>query len=255
MRILSVPHNDLKKLQQKLLTEIFYKVRLPNYLHGGILKKSIITNARSHINQQWVINFDIKSFFPSIRISKIEKAIQKHFPIEWCNAIVRLITHNHCLPQGAPTSPFVSNLIFLDHDRAIFNFCRENHLNYTRYFDDITVSGKHATKFVVPISKIIEQSGLKINKDKLLVQPRQTAQYVTGLIVNKRLTAPPGMIQEIIDFIDVFTISGMQAFATAFPIKELDSLRGKISFINQTDKKLSIELGNKLDRILKEIDF
>lgn len=251
-RTLSIPRNDLKELQKQLLEKVFYKISLPKYLNGGIPGRSIFKNARNHVNKPWVVNFDIINFFDSIHLTHISKALSKYFPEDSCKILARLVTHNYCLPQGAPTSPFISNLTFLDADAAIFDFCQKNHLQYTRYFDDISISGKNANKFVPKITKIIQRFGFKINKGKTFIQSKHSPQYVTGLQVNKKVSLPIDKINEIQTKIAEMEVHGFGAlFEQNTPIfKEIDSLRGRINFLKQVDSSLGLLLENNFNRIL-----
>lgn len=256
-RSISIPYSELKFIQEKILKEIFYNlIKFPKYIHGGIPGKSIITNAQPHINKQYVINFDIKNFFPSIRIPKLRDLLC-YFIVDrdFVEILIRLTTHNFCLPQGAPTSPLLSNLPFLDFDKDIQHLCNKNHLSYTRYFDDITISGKHANKFVNKVIKIIEQSGFQVNYKKINIQLRSISQYVTGIIVNKKLMMPQEEFINIQNQLDQLDKYGITSIKTDNVFKELDILNGKIAFLQQVNQKVGSRWRNKFNNIKMKINL
>lgn len=250
-RNISIPDTSLKLIQEKILNELLYKnIYLLPCLHGGIPQKSIITNAYPHINKQVVVNIDIKNFFPSIHITKIGKNFEKFFnDQDLIKILTRLTTHNYCLPQGSPTSPFISNLPLIDCDNFIFDFCNKNHLIYTRYFDDITISGKHANKFLNRIIKIINQSGFQISHKKTKIQSRILPQYVTGLIVNKKLSIPPEDIKHIQYRLEILDQKGLGIFDNGEIIKEIDIVNGKIAFLQQVQPDIGRKFREKFNNL------
>lgn len=255
-RKLWIPQNDLKQAQRNLIATVFNEIELPSYLHGGISGRSIITNARSHLHKQWVVSVDLKDYFPSIHRTKLERVLERYFPVDVLNIIIRLVTHCHCLPQGAPTSPFLCNLVFLDHDKDIFSLCTKNHLTYTRYFDDITISGKHANKFLSRILEIIRQSGFRVKTEKLQKKSRKDLQMVTGLVVNgSKLELSPHTIVEVQEAVTKVAKYGFLAFKTDFPMGEVYSLQGKIAFIRKFNGRLGNQMKQKLEGALRAIDF
>lgn len=231
LRLINPPLLKLKILQEKILHKVLYKnIELPFYLHGGIPGKSIISNARQHTGKQCVVCIDIKNFFPSIRITRLKKSLGRFFENDFVDFIVRVTTHNYSLPQGAPTSPFLSNLPFLDCDRSLYNLAKANRLSYSRYFDDITFSGKMAQRVIEKSYKIILQNGFKPNKNKTKIQKGET-QCVTGICVARknRLQPTPDFFNEVKKEIEELE-HGIVG-ETDFIPKKFSSLRGKIAFM------------------------
>jgi len=148
-RVLFVPALELKKVQRKILNNIL-NFKFPFYTHGGISGRSIITNARMHLSQKWVMCLDIKDFFPSIHYKKI----YKNFILLNCSSrvsklLTHLTTYKYQLPQGTPTSPAIANIILYNLDKRIFGLCRMKNLKYSRYFDDIAISGSSNPKSIL----------------------------------------------------------------------------------------------------------
>lgn len=151
-RIISAPTEKLKRIQKKLADEL-YNMHI-EYLHNNNIKsiishgfeknKSIITNANVHRRNKYLLNMDILDFFPSFNFGRVqgyfEKSREFMFSKEVSTVIAQLVCFNGKLPQGAPTSPLIANLIFNIVDMQILPIAKKYKLNYTRYADDMSFS-------------------------------------------------------------------------------------------------------------------
>ena len=195
-RWISAPQKELKNIHNNLLHKIFYKTSVHNCAHGFVPQRSIVTNARAHLQQKWVANFDIHSFFPSTKKHTVLKTIIRHFPFSepMSTLLTELVTRKGELPQGAPTSPHLANLVMWDADTLLEEFAQQHELTYTRYADDLTFSGSIIPKSIhSAIRTILAPFGymLAYNKSKILGQHKR--QMVTGLVVNEKLNLPRPM--------------------------------------------------------------
>lgn len=141
VRLITAPDRRLKMLQQKLLPLLdqLYRVRSP--VHGFVPNRSVKTNAESHRSRRFVINLDLKDFFPSItenRIQGLLSALGLNYRV--AEIIARLSCFGSRLPQGAPTSPTLSNMICYRLDTDLMQVAKGARAIYTRYADDITFS-------------------------------------------------------------------------------------------------------------------
>jgi retron-type reverse transcriptase len=211
-RIINSPNQELKEIQRWVYSHILEQVALPDCIHGFRKKHGIKTNANHHLGKKYVSCLDIKDFFPSITKEQVYKMFQeidvnydllelvseidnykdclpfteltKYRYIEMLSAIC---TFKDSLPQGAPTSPVISNIIFSKIDREIIKICNDSNITYTRYADDITFSGnnkRELLKSVNHIKSIINASDFKINPKKTRMMNGQRATIVTGLRLN-----------------------------------------------------------------------
>lgn len=189
-RKIDAPSKNMKLVQRWILDNILYKLDPGEYAHGFIPKKSIATNASVHVGQDLVLGIDLKDFFPSITLSRVIGLFRSvGYSEEISHALGELCTFNWRLPQGAPTSPMISNLIAWNMDMKLSNFCNKNGLKYSRYADDITISGgRHLPKYKTLIFRKIENEGFSINMDKVRLHDRGSSQRVTGLVVNDKIT-------------------------------------------------------------------
>jgi retron-type reverse transcriptase len=190
IRTIDAPSKKMKLVQRWILDNILYKLNPGEYAHGFIPKKSIVTNASVHVGQNLVLGIDLKDFFPSITLSRVIGLFRSiGYTEEVSHVLGELCTFNWRLPQGAPTSPMISNLIAWNMDLKLSKFCQKRNLNYSRYADDITISGgKDLPRYKTLIFHKIEDEGFKINWDKVRLHDRGSSQRVTGLVVNEKVT-------------------------------------------------------------------
>lgn len=212
-RTISAPLRGLKNMQRKvadLLSEPYLPKRC---VHGFVSKRGIITNASVHTGKRFVINMDLKDFFPSIHIGRIIGALtgspfdlQKEVAV----TLAQICTFQGVLPQGAPSSPILSNIICRSLDNALLSLAKECRADYTRYADDITIStnlhhipeqlGKIVSDTFVPsvrLRKIIEDAGFVLNEEKTRYSSAQGRECVTGLVVNEKVNVPRFYIRRV----------------------------------------------------------
>lgn len=202
-RILLVPDKRLKFLQRKLL-EILEPQYTPRAaVHGFVKAKSAISNANAHQARPYLLNLDLENFFGSItpnRVGGMLRAIG--IPPDVAQTICAICTANNQLPQGAPTSPLLANMVCFRLDRELTTFAKVHRLRYTRYADDISFSSyvKPTALFAedlavsgrVPLEKLstdiralIGGNSFAINPGKTWFSDSKARKEVTGLIVNE----------------------------------------------------------------------
>lgn len=189
-RRIDAPSKKLKNVQRWILDNILYKLDAGDFAHGFVPNKSIVTNASIHVGQELVLGIDIKDFFPRITLNKVEELFNRiGYNRDIAHDLGELCTFNYVLPQGAPTSPMISNLIARSMDDKLSKFCEEKNFNYSRYADDITISGrKNLPRHKSLIFSMIKEEGFSINKEKVRISGRGSSQRVTGLVVNDKVT-------------------------------------------------------------------
>ncbi|CAG0996298.1 MAG: retron St85 family RNA-directed DNA polymerase [Candidatus Methanoperedens sp.] len=189
-REINASSKKLKIIQKWILNNILYKLDSSDYVYGFIPGKTIYSNAQIHVNHDLVLGIDIKDFFPSIKFGSIYhifKSAGYSNKIAWTFA--DLCTYHWKLPQGAPTSPMLSNLAGKRLDMRIAKYCNRRHFTYSRYADDITISGSYKLPMhKEKIIKIIEGNGFTVNKKKTRLFSKGSRQKVTGLVVNDKVS-------------------------------------------------------------------
>jgi RNA-directed DNA polymerase len=196
VRILNAPNDSLKKLQRKIHYSFLKSLKPHSSCRGFAQGQSIVTNALPHVGQAVVINLDLKDFFNTVTDKKVYNFFRA---IGWGRSASKVLTNICCyqgtLPQGAPTSPALSNLVNYRFDVRLSNLVKKFGGIYTRYADDITLSfPKFDTKHKIIlkyVSQIIRSEGFQIQKKKRIrIQRSHQRQTVTGLIVNQKVNLP-----------------------------------------------------------------
>jgi RNA-directed DNA polymerase len=216
-RIISAPNSTLKEYQKRICVLLDSIYRPKPSVHGFLKNRSIATNAIQHVNSRFVLNLDLQNFFPSITFPRV-RGLLMNKPYNFTDAVATLIaqmvTNKNGLPQGAPSSPVISNLICSKLDSQLQNLAKKNRCIYTRYADDITFSSRRL-KFpeeiarLIPSGKyptvelgreivdIIETNGFLVNYKKTRMRSLNNRQVVTGLTVNKILNVNKKLIRQI----------------------------------------------------------
>ena len=156
--------------------------------HGFVPHRSILTHASHHRKKRWVVTLDIRAFFPSVNDDMV-RAIARELPIpsEDVDLFVSLTTRNNHLPQGAPTSPTLGNLVLRNLDNELCEVVRGTGWFYTRYADDLTFSGFGNPKLMLTAKRLIEKSGFSVSQEKCRIRGKNQRQMVTGIVVNNKL--------------------------------------------------------------------
>lgn len=214
-RSILAPKTSLKIIQQKL-NQVLKSVYQPKpSTHGFVVEKSIVTNAKQHLRQRYVLNLDLKDFFPSINFGRV-RGLLRSPPYSCTDEVATVLAQISCyenqLPQGAPTSPIISNMICAKLDSQLQRLARKYQCIYTRYADDMTFStsrsrfpphliwfSKEAEKSILgdELKGIIEENGFLVNESKVRLQSRYKRQEVTGITVNEKLNINRKYIRQI----------------------------------------------------------
>jgi retron-type reverse transcriptase len=189
-RKIHAPRVFLKTVQRYILRSILETRPLPPYINGFVTGRGIVSNGQIHRAAPYLLNVDIADFFGSVREDSIRRLfLDFGFGEHVAKTLAGLCTFQGSLPQGAPTSPYLANLVFGPTDAEILRLCAENNLTYSRYADDLTFSGrsKIPRSFLVALALVVMRNGFKINSAKTRFAGPGQARYVTGLVVNEKV--------------------------------------------------------------------
>jgi Retron-type reverse transcriptase len=250
-RTIDAPSKKLKEIQRWILNNILYNLKVNKNAHGFIPKRSVATNAKIHVGQELVMGIDLKDFFPSIKFNRVRGLFRSiGYNEDVSTILAELCTFNWRLPQGAPTSPMISNLIASNLDTKLTRFCLKRNLLYSRYADDITISGgKALPRYKTLIFRIIDKEGFNINFEKVRIQGRGSRQSVTGLVVNDKMSI--GRKKKKIMKSIVHKISGkgsIEANEKHNPFFK-ETIYGWLSFINIIEPEFAQPLIEKINSI------
>ena len=248
-RTICVPNKNLKKVQKKLynkLSTYYDEIKTQNNFtskisHGFEKNRSIVTNAEVHKNKRYVVNLDLLDFFPSINFGRVRSYFIKNNYFEINDDIATILAQLTCykgtLPQGAPTSPLIANMICNIMDIRILKIAKKYRLDYTRYADDLTFSTNNKyflndyDKFLEDIKNIIHRSGFELNSKKTRLLFSNSRQEVTGLVVNKKISVPKEYYKNTRAMDHSLYKNGY--FLIDDEVGTIEQLEGRFSFINQ----------------------
>jgi RNA-directed DNA polymerase len=185
----------LKSIQSAIKNKILSVIELPANVHGGVKKKSNISNAKPHQGKKYQFTTDLQEFYPTIKSKQVYSAfLSLNYSNHIAHWLTKLTTWKHELPQGTPTSTHIANLVFLKTDGKLIEFCKTHDLTYTRYVDDLTFSSDTDFKpFLNEILGIIIADGYNVSYRKTNYKYGQT---ITGIVVNNNYIDAPQMIKD-----------------------------------------------------------
>lgn len=201
VRTISAPVLKLKKIQKRLANLLNSVYEPKACVYGFVPKKDFIDNAKQHVGCRYILNVDLKDFFNQIhfgRVRGILKAEPYALSEEAAATIANLACFNQTLPQGAPSSPIITNMVCRPFDNQLMQFAKKNKVKYTRYADDITFSS-YRNKFPKGVGvikdgnvqlgneleEIFKRNNFVINPNKIFAFLKNEHQEVNGLTVNE----------------------------------------------------------------------
>jgi S1-C subfamily serine protease len=255
VRMISAPDERLKSLQRKIADKLNELYRARDPVHGFVAKRSVKTNALAHLHRRFVVNMDLKDFFPSISQKRVGgMLLSLGIDARAAEIITRICCDSGHLPQGAPSSPVLSNMICFRLDKGLMEFAKEARCIYTRYADDITFSSHRpptvmfetalppagrisSDSFSSKLRDCIQQNGFTVNPDKAHYADRHSRRIVTGLKVNELLNVDRRYVRNIRATLHSIEAVGTEGAEKKFHEKHggrsglAAHLRGKISFL------------------------
>lgn len=195
-RLLEEPYPTLKDIQNWILKNILItasKIMVSAVAKAYMPNHNLRDNARFHKNKKTVVALDLKNFFGNVSGLTVFYIFKDMgYNSEVSMMLEKLCTNQNHLPQGAPTSPMLSNMAFKKIDDKIFNYCRKNNILYTRYADDLTFSGDtvNTTRLISYVKMLVSTKGFSVNDEKTKVMGRGMRQTVTGVVVNDKMQVP-----------------------------------------------------------------
>lgn len=192
-RTINEPDRTLKQIQRLVLERILRQVAFPNYIYGGVPGKDYISDARQHTGRKKLINADIKDFYPSVLAKHVNSVWIGlcGFPEDVSGILTALTTYKGCLPQGAPTSCDIANLVLWDVEPEFVDDLSERGYLYSRYVDDISISCIRAVEpreinlIVDKLRFVLALKGLKLNLAKLKISDNSGRMVIHNINVNK----------------------------------------------------------------------
>jgi hypothetical protein len=253
-RPIQPPKPKLKLVQRSLLDELYRRLRIPPYLHGGLPGRSAITHAKAHVGKRMVATLDISSFYGSTRASHIVPLLEEAgFAGQALYDLIELVTINGALAQGAPSSCLLANLAFICADVPLRRLCRRHRLDYTRFVDDIAVSGDAGFHHLKgSFLQVVKATGFEIAAEKTQFRLQGQRQVVTGLVVNQKLRPTKLFIAELKADINLCRLEGPSFLAdlNGMTVRGIKAqLNGRVAHVLRCDEGV----GKRLKRLLHAI--
>jgi RNA-directed DNA polymerase len=264
-RLIEAPKKNLKKIQRFIANDLTNLYTPRNATHGFVKNRSIVTNATSHVDKKYILNLDLENFFGSIHFGRVCKMFQSH-PLNLSYSVATVLAHLCChngkLPQGAPTSPIISNMISYRLDKQLQTLASNNRCTFTRYVDDITFSftqtrGRLPKAIVIltrdlqlslgnELLKLISDNGFKVNASKTRIASRSYRQEVTGIIVNERMNVSRRYIKQTRSMLYAWKKFGIESAEDIY----LKKFHGKTVF-EKHQRRIDEKKGQFFQKILK----
>jgi RNA-directed DNA polymerase len=191
-RTITEPLPSLKEVQRWILENILDKVPVHPFAKGFVRNRSIRDNARFHQRRRFVLTLDIENFFGYVAATTVRKVfLDLGYSSSVAILLGQLCTLHGGLPQGAPTSPALSNLAALPIDKRLSGYARKLSIRYTRYADDLTFSGDFdAGSLIEFVRSVLRENGFLLNENKTRLMRQHQRQETTGIVVNQAMQVP-----------------------------------------------------------------
>ncbi|MFO0825792.1 MAG: reverse transcriptase family protein [Gemmataceae bacterium] len=273
MRTLAAPHKKLKAAQHFILANIVGKFPVTEAAHGFVAGRGIVSNATEHVNRTAVVNLDLENFFPSVVFPRV-RAVFERYGYSGSVATILALLCTECprssvtyagvkyeaatgprgLPQGAPTSPALSNQVARRLDKRLLGVATKLGLTYTRYADDLTFSGGEELTsktgwLLAKVRHIAQEEGFKVNEKKTRVMRRGAAQMVTGIVVNDKPSISREELRRLRAILHRAKTEGLEAQNREGRPHFHEWLRGKIAFVRMVRPDVGAKLKAALDSL------
>jgi RNA-directed DNA polymerase len=273
-RTLSAPHRTLAAAQRWILENILRRLPVESPAHGFQAGRSILSNAQVHTRRAVIVNLALQDFFPSITFPRVRSVFQRlgYSPavatifallctecprqtVEYAGKKYHVAVGTRGLPQGACTSPGLSNQVARKLDRRLLGLANKLGLNYTRYADDLTFSGDDALNgragyLMARVRHIAEDEGFAVNEKKSRILRRNTAQTVTGLVVNERPSVCRRELRRLRAILHRARTEGLDRQNGEGRPNFVAWLQGKIAYVRMSRPEIGAKLQSELRQIL-----
>ncbi len=272
-RMLAAPQPELAKAQAWILGEILEKLPTEDAAHGFLRGRSTVTCAAAHVDKDVVVNLDVKDFFPTITFHRVRGVFQKlgyspavatvlallctespRIPVTFEGKKYWVAAGPRALPQGACTSPALSNQVSRKLDRRLTGMAKKHGLSYTRYADDLTFSAEPGKRgeigmLMARVRHILEEEGFVLHPDKGRVQRSGGRQTVTGIVVNDKLGLARPHVKRLRAILHAAKTTGLAA-QNRDGIPHFEAwVRGHLAYLHMVDPRKAAPLLAALDSL------
>ena len=279
VRLISAPMPRLKAVQHWILHNILEKVAIHDSAHGFRVGRSIVTNANPHVGAETIINLDLKDFFPTITYRRVKGLYRSFGYSEAAATILGLLcteaateeveldgrkyfvaTGARHLPQGAPTSPAITNALCRRLDRRLLKMSGELGFTYTRYADDLTFSAsgeslRHLSSVLARVKATVAHEGFIVHPEKTRVLRRSRRQEVTGLVVNSKANVSRQELRRFRATLYQIEKDGPVGKTWGHSQDVIASIQGFANFVYMVNPEKGAELQQRVRLIVEKYDW
>ncbi len=272
-RQLSKPHRRLAAAQQWILDNILNRLPVEQAAHGFVRKRNVLTNALPHTRQAVLLNLDLENFFPSITFPRVRSVFRRcgysgsvatilallctespRKTVLYQGKTYHVATGKRGLPQGACTSPALANQVARRLDKRLSGLATKLNASYTRYADDLTFSGNDELRgrtgyTLARIRHLVAAEGFAVNENKTRVLRRNTAQIVTGLVVNEKPRLPRKQLKRLRAILHRARTEGLSKQNRENRPDFRQWLEGMIAYVNMVQPELGIKLHEQFCKV------
>lgn len=273
MRTLSAPHKRLKAVQHWVLANVVNKLPVTEAAHGFVPGRGIVSNATPHVSKDVVVNLDLSDFFPTITYFRVRAVFERYgysggvasvfallctecprATVTYAGTKYEAATGPRGLPQGAPTSPGLSNQVARKLDKRLLGVAAKLGLTYTRYADDLSFSGGAELTgkigwLLAKVRNISREEGFQVNEKKTRVMRRSSAQTVTGVVVNDKPSVSRDELRRLRAILHRAKAEGLDAQNREGRPNFREWLRGKIAFVSMVRPDAGAKLKAAFDAL------
>lgn len=256
MRTLAAPHKTLKLAQRWVLTSVVDRLPVTSAAHGFVAGRGIVTNASPHVGKAVIVNMDLEDFFPTISFYRVRAVFERYgysgsvatvlallgtesprMTVTYSGTRYEVATGPRGLPQGAPTSPGLSNQVGRKLDKRLLGLAAKMGFTYTRYADDLTFSGgpelaERVGYLIARVRHFAREEGFTLNEKKSRVMRRNAAQTVTGVVVNDKPSVSRDELRRLRAILHRAKAEGLDAQNREGRPNFRAWLEGKIAFVS-----------------------
>ncbi len=187
VRIINPSTARLKVIQSRILKRILNRLPIPDYAYGGVSGRDNVANAKRHQGKKFKFQTDIQNFFPSISYKRVYEMFRTQgFSPDIARILTQLTTYKGRLPQGTPTSPLLSNLVFIEIGNKLQDLAADNDITFSTFIDDLSFSSSVDFKYMVPkILDVVVDDGFRINPKKTFYKSKPID--ITGVSVRNNM--------------------------------------------------------------------
>jgi RNA-directed DNA polymerase len=246
------PEGELKVLQKKIHTVLLKPLVFPYYLCGGVPGKTVLDNIAIHLHAPYLVTLDIKKFFRRISSLQVYKVWQESLNCSpRISAILtRLTTFERHLPQGAPTSSLIANLVLFSVDHKIRDECVRQSVKYSTWVDDLAFSGKNAVHVINVAVQCLHAAGFSVPHKKLKRMGPGTRKLLNGVLLNRF----PGVLSDRLNQLrsGIHKLKCGQVASSELE-KYVVRLQGGIAHVTSIDPRKGTKLKKALLQVMAEI--